>query len=169
MRDVNDVREADGLYFFFWVDKWLFKILSHAPLYLGGLSPFAFGLFHPSERIRQLSVEFIRRIESHPAGQKFFQGLNAFHRLAYQRQAHYLYKTQNRLSTRVHGMMDGFDGLSSFSDQSFEKPFDEDGGDQDEFGMMEDWDGCNVMYVWWRLSWLRSERKKRKYSIMKGL
>ncbi|EGG11879.1 uncharacterized protein MELLADRAFT_32967 [Melampsora larici-populina 98AG31] len=70
----------------------IIEILSYAPHYLGGLSPFTYGLFHSSEIIRSLCVEFIRRIESHPTGQKFFQGLNTFHKLAYQRLAHYMYK-----------------------------------------------------------------------------
>ncbi|KAG0139168.1 hypothetical protein CROQUDRAFT_666834 [Cronartium quercuum f. sp. fusiforme G11] len=74
------------------------EILSHTPPYLGGLSPFTFGLFHASERIRNLSVEFIRRIESHPTGQKFFQGLNSFPKLAYQRLAHYLYKRSSSIA-----------------------------------------------------------------------
>lgn len=89
----------------------IIEILSYAPHYLGGLSPFTYGLFHSSEIIRSLAVEFIRRIESHPTGQKFFQGLNTFHKLAYQRLAHYMYK-------RISGSFNPNGGTSSSNNGS---------------------------------------------------
>ncbi|MBW0532027.1 hypothetical protein O181_071742 [Austropuccinia psidii MF-1] len=66
----------------------IIEALACLPPYLGGLLPLGFGLFHPSKRIRGLAVDLIRRFEAHQVGQKFFQGLNTFHKLAYQRLAH---------------------------------------------------------------------------------
>lgn len=76
------------LYFLFHL-----QILSHCAPYLGGLSPFTFGLFHPSEKIRYLCVEWVHRLESHLTGQRFFQGLNTFQKLAYQRLAHTFFQS----------------------------------------------------------------------------
>ncbi|KAA1094111.1 hypothetical protein PGT21_010064 [Puccinia graminis f. sp. tritici] len=70
-------------------DEQVVEVLSWLPSYLGGLLPLSFGLFHPSKKIRSLSVELIRKFEAHPIGQKFFKSLNHFNKLAYQRLAHY--------------------------------------------------------------------------------
>ncbi|OAV92008.1 hypothetical protein PTTG_03586 [Puccinia triticina 1-1 BBBD Race 1] len=70
-------------------DEQVLEVLSWLPSYLGGLLPLSFGLFHPSKKIRGLSVELVRKFEAHPIGQKFFKSLNHFNKLAYQRLAHY--------------------------------------------------------------------------------
>lgn len=101
---------------FFPLNVWK-QILSHAPPYSGGLSPFGFGLHHTSEKIRNLTVEFIRKIESNPTGQKFFQSLNLFHKLGYQRLAHYIHYQQTRPGSLNVASHNSFSGMS-FGDLS---------------------------------------------------
>ncbi|KAI8461707.1 docking domain of Afi1 for Arf3 in vesicle trafficking-domain-containing protein [Phakopsora pachyrhizi] len=93
------------------------EVLAHLPPYLGGLLPLTFGLFHPSEKIRILALELVRKLESHQTGQKFFQSLNSFHKLAYQRQAHYHFFINNS---------NGFGSLNHYNSKNNDYEYLED-------------------------------------------
>lgn len=59
------------------------QILSYLPPYLGGLTPVAQGLYHPSPAARASSCELLTRLARHRSlGLKFVQSLPIFHRLS---------------------------------------------------------------------------------------
>ncbi|GAA99631.1 uncharacterized protein L969DRAFT_86901 [Mixia osmundae IAM 14324] len=63
------------------------ELLVLLPVHLGGLGPVALGLFHPQRTVRQYAVALLDAIGQYTTGAKFLQGLNLYHRLAYERLA----------------------------------------------------------------------------------
>lgn len=61
------------------------ELLALLPPHRGGLLPISNGLFHPSAPVRHGMMEMLSRMLGHPAGRKFIQSLNTFHRLAFAR------------------------------------------------------------------------------------
>lgn len=64
------------------------ELLAHTPLYLGGLQPLSFCLFHQQEVVREATLDIFNELRAHPVGVMFLQTLNHFQRYAYVRQAH---------------------------------------------------------------------------------
>ncbi|KAG9128250.1 hypothetical protein FRC07_002209 [Ceratobasidium sp. 392] len=62
-------------------------LLALLPPHHGGLTPLCFGLFHPSENIRDTTVDFMTILRTHNIGLLFLTGLNYFHRFGYVRLA----------------------------------------------------------------------------------
>ncbi|KDN37377.1 spindle pole body interacting protein [Tilletiaria anomala UBC 951] len=58
------------------------ELLSLLPSHSGGLTPLAFGVFHPSAAVRVSVLDLFTNIALHPVGCKLLHGLNAFVRLA---------------------------------------------------------------------------------------
>lgn len=63
------------------------ELLALIPPHHGGLTPLCFGLFHSSENIRDMTVDFMTTLRSHQIGLQFLAGLNYFHRFGYVRLA----------------------------------------------------------------------------------
>ncbi|KAG8728498.1 hypothetical protein FRC12_021693 [Ceratobasidium sp. 428] len=63
------------------------ELLALLPPHHGGLTPLCFGLFHPSENIRETTVDFMTILRTHNIGLLFLTGLNYFHRFGYVRLA----------------------------------------------------------------------------------
>ncbi|QRV88954.1 polarity axis stabilization protein [Ceratobasidium sp. AG-Ba] len=63
------------------------ELLALLPPHHGGLTPLCFGLFHPSDTIRNLTVDFMTTLRSYHIGLQFLTGLNYFHRFGYVRLA----------------------------------------------------------------------------------
>ncbi|KAF3937249.1 hypothetical protein ABW19_dt0210386 [Dactylella cylindrospora] len=59
------------------------QLLCVIPETQNGIFPVAFGLFHPSQKVRFAVVELLERINSHMAGRHFFNNMNRFQKLAY--------------------------------------------------------------------------------------
>ncbi|KAE8212200.1 hypothetical protein CF327_g4122 [Tilletia walkeri] len=58
------------------------ELLSHLPAHTGGLSPLAYGLYHPVPAVRNAMVEFFANLCTHPVARKLITNLSTFHRLA---------------------------------------------------------------------------------------
>ena len=56
----------------------------------------AVSLFHPSEKVRRATVELFNRIEKLKAGNTFVSNMNAFLKLAYDRNRYLLDKKADR-------------------------------------------------------------------------
>ncbi|KAG8748360.1 hypothetical protein FRC10_005907 [Ceratobasidium sp. 414] len=63
------------------------ELLALLPPHHGGLTPLCFGLFHSSENIRDMTVDFMTILRTHNIGVQFLTGLNYFHRFGYVRLA----------------------------------------------------------------------------------
>lgn len=79
------------------------QLLAWLPPHAGGLLPIGFGLFHQQESIREITVDFLNTLRTHPVsyldtvppwsltkllyqvGAQFIASLNYFHRVAYTR------------------------------------------------------------------------------------
>ncbi|KAK6537845.1 hypothetical protein TWF694_010747 [Orbilia ellipsospora] len=59
------------------------QLLCVIPETQNGIFPIAFGLFHPSQKVRFAVVELLEKISTHMAGRHFFNNMNRFQRLAY--------------------------------------------------------------------------------------
>lgn len=57
MRTLNDNVKTDDQ---------VTALLAQLPPHFGGLLPVAFGLFHPSSQVRQLTVDLLETIDAHP-------------------------------------------------------------------------------------------------------
>lgn len=65
------------------------ELLAVLPLYSGGLTPVAMGLFHTSRTVRTAAAQILARVASHrDAGLKYIQALPLYHRLAFARLQH---------------------------------------------------------------------------------
>ncbi|CAD6967698.1 unnamed protein product, partial [Tilletia controversa] len=58
------------------------ELLSDLPAHTGGLSPLAYGLYHPVPAVRNAMVEFFANLCTHPVARKLITNLSTFHRLA---------------------------------------------------------------------------------------
>ncbi|KAF8605973.1 spindle pole body interacting protein [Ceratobasidium sp. AG-I] len=63
------------------------ELLALLPPHHGGLTPLCFGLFHPLDSVRDMTVDFMTVLRTHNIGLQFLMGLNYFHRFGYVRLA----------------------------------------------------------------------------------
>ncbi|CED83201.1 Arf3-interacting protein 1, N-terminal domain [Phaffia rhodozyma] len=61
------------------------EVLAQTPMSMGGLVPFASGLFHKSNHVKAYTLDFFDTLQQYPIGRAFLLQLNAFPRLAYAR------------------------------------------------------------------------------------
>jgi hypothetical protein len=69
-------------------DDQIIEFLSYLPLSQGGLQPIALGILHSSRSVRDFTVEFMERIQSHTVGKQYVAHVNRFLRLAFERLGH---------------------------------------------------------------------------------
>ncbi|KAI8869398.1 spindle pole body interacting protein [Ramicandelaber brevisporus] len=77
-------------------DEQVLELLSYLPQDNGGLFPIAFGLFHPSRTAKDCAVQLLLRIVQHPAGARYLQSMNLFHRMTFENLAKRLYPNSLR-------------------------------------------------------------------------
>ncbi|KAK9370501.1 docking domain of Afi1 for Arf3 in vesicle trafficking-domain-containing protein [Lipomyces kononenkoae] len=61
------------------------QLLAFLPVHQGGILPIAAGLFHSQNEVRHSTAEIICRIRDHEAGRHFYNELDLFHKLAFER------------------------------------------------------------------------------------